>query len=70
MKLGQKLYGKQGLCLSTFGTKTNHGLLLIFFTQICSIWNNFISYYKNGLLGHFPLSNFANAYEFLTSIEK
>ena len=66
LKKNQSVYWTQMWCLATFGTKMSHGLLSIFFAQICLIWNNFFFCNKNGLLGHFPHSIFANAYEFLT----
>ena len=55
---------------SNFWYQNESWYVIDFFAQIRLIWNNFISYDKNGLLGHFPHSNFANAYEFPTRIEK
>ena len=58
------------MMFSNFWYQNESWFVIDFFAQIRLILNNFFFCNKNGLLGHFPHSNFANAYEFLTRIEK
>ena len=55
---------------SNFRHQIEPWFVIDFFAQILMISNNFPFYYKYELLGHFPYSNFANGYKFLTRIKK
>ena len=58
------------MMFSNFWHQIEPWFVIDFFAQILMISNNFPFYYKYELLGHFPYSNFANGYKFLTRIKK